>query len=198
MAKQFFDPEKTALLLLDLQAGLMMQLPNHPILDKAAAAITTARKHGVQIAHIRVALDDAEAQAVPAKNVAFSALIADPKRLAMMSPDAPTTQFHEKVKPQEGDLVQRKVRYGPFMVNPSKVMLEDFEKNGVDTIILGGVSTSGAVLSAVRQLADLDFGLVVVEDCCADADEEVHRVLVRKVFPKQAKVVKCEELEGLF
>ena len=44
------------------------------------------------------------------------------------------------------------------------------------------MATSGAVLSAVRQLADLDFGLVVVEDCCADADEEV-----QKGFPKQAK-----------
>ena len=50
----------------------------------------------------------------------------------------------------------------------------------------------------MRQLADLDFGLLVVEDCCADADEEVHRILVQKVFPKQAKVIKSEDLEGLF
>lgn len=198
MAQQPLDVKKTVLLLLDLQVGLMMQFPGHPVLDKAAAAIATARKHGVQIAHIRVALDEAEAQSVPTTNAAFSALRTDPKRLAMMSPDAPTTQFHDKVMPREGDLVQRKVRYGPFMVNPSKVLLEDFEKKGIDTIILAGVATSGAVLSAVRQLADLDFGLLVVEDCCADADEEVHRVLVQKVFPKQAKVVKSEELDGLF
>ena len=111
----------------------------------------------------------------------------------MMNPDAPTTQFHDKVMPREDDLVQRKVRYGPFMVNPSKVLLEDFEKKGIDTIILAGVATSGAVLSAVRRLADLDFGLLVVEDRCADADEEVHQVLIQKVFPKQAKVVKSEE-----
>jgi nicotinamidase-related amidase len=195
---QPLDVKKTALLLLDLQVGVMMQFPDHPILDKAAAAIVTARKYGVQIAHIRVALDAAEAQPVPTKNTTFSALRADPKRLAMMSPDAPTTQFHDKVKPQEGDLVQRKVRYSPFMVNPSKALLEDFEKRGIDTTILAGVATSGAVLSAVRQLADLDFGLLVVEDCCADADEEVHRILVQKVFPKQAKVIKSEELEGLF
>jgi nicotinamidase-related amidase len=116
----------------------------------------------------------------------------------MMSSNAPDTQFHDKVKPQEGDLVQWKVRYGPLMVNPCKALLEDFEKKSIDTIILAGVTTSGAVLSVVRQLADLDFGLLVLEDCCADADADLHRILVQKVFPKQSKVLKSEELEGLF
>lgn len=31
--------------------------------------------------------------------------------------------------------------------------------------------------------------LIVVEDCCAERDPEVHRVLVEKVFPRQATVV---------
>ena len=34
-----------------------------------------------------------------------------------------------------------------------------------------------------------DYALIVLEDCCADADEEVHRVLMQKVFPRQATVV---------
>jgi isochorismate hydrolase len=33
----------------------------------------------------------------------------------------------------------------------------------------------------------------VLEDCCADADEEVHRVLMQKVFPRQAMVVQAQE-----
>jgi hypothetical protein len=32
----------------------------------------------------------------------------------------------------------------------------------------------------------------VVEDCCADADPEVHRVLAEKVFPRQATVTRAE------
>ncbi len=44
------------------------------------------------------------------------------------------------------------------------------------------------VLSTLRQAADLDFGLTVLRDCCADADPEVHRVLMEKVFPRQAEV----------
>jgi len=33
---------------------------------------------------------------------------------------------------------------------------------------------------------------VVVEDCCADRDPEVHGVLIEKVFPRQATVMKAE------
>ncbi|NNM95152.1 MAG: cysteine hydrolase, partial [Bacteroidia bacterium] len=33
----------------------------------------------------------------------------------------------------------------------------------------------------------------VLSDCCADRDEEVHRVLVEKVFPRQADVLTVDE-----
>lgn len=198
MATQL-DPKKTALLLLDLQVGLMMRFPDaHPILDNAASAIAVARKHGVQVAYIRVALNESEAGAVPKTNKAFANFKDDKQMLAMVHPDAPTSQVHPKVAPQEGDLLYRKIRYGPFMVDPSKAMLDDFQKKEIDTVIIGGVATSGAVLSAVRQLADLDYGLVVLEDCCADQEAEVHTVLCEKVFPRQAKVIKSDELESLF
>jgi nicotinamidase-related amidase len=44
------------------------------------------------------------------------------------------------------------------------------------------------VLSTLRQAADLDFDLIVLSDGCADGDDEVHRVLTEKVFPRQAHV----------
>lgn len=84
------------------------------------------------------------------------------------------------------------------MTHPSKAMLDDFAANGIDTVVIGGVITSGAVLSAVGQLSDLDFRLVVLEDCCADYDIELHKVLCEKVFPRQAKVIKSSELDSLF
>jgi len=37
------------------------------------------------------------------------------------------------------------------------------------------------VLSTVRQAADLDYRLTVLEDACADGDPVVHRVLTEKV-----------------
>ena len=43
-------------------------------------------------------------------------------------------------------------------------------------------------LSTLRQAADLDFGLTVLRDCCVDTDDDVHRVLMEKVFPRRAVV----------
>ena len=56
-----------------------------------------------------------------------------------------------------------------------------------------GIATSGVVLSTLRQAADLDYGLTVLRDGCADRDHEVHRVLLDKVFPRQATVLTVDE-----
>jgi nicotinamidase-related amidase len=194
-----FDRKKTALLLLDLQVGFLQRLPpDNSVIDNSASAISIARQHGAQIVFVRAALNEADIEAVPEHNFAFAAIKGSKEMTAAMHPDAPTTQIHPKLAPKDGDLVHRKVRFGTFMVDPSKSMLDEFAAKGIKTIIIGGVITSGAVLSAVRQLADLDFQLVVLEDCCADYDTELHNVLCEKVFPKQAKVIKSSELASMF
>src|SRR5690348_17878292 len=53
-------------------------------------------------------------------------------------------------------------------------------RSAIGDLVLCGISTSGVVLSTLRQAADLDFGLTVLRDACADADDEVHRVLTEK------------------
>jgi len=59
----------------------------------------------------------------------------------------------------------------------------------VDELVLTGIATSGVVLSTLRYAADQDFQLAILRDACADGDPEVHRVLVEKVFPRQAEVL---------
>jgi nicotinamidase-related amidase len=50
-------------------------------------------------------------------------------------------------------------------------------------------STNGVVLSTLRAAADMDFRVTVLADGCADPDAEGHRVLLEKVFPRQAEVL---------
>ena len=64
---------------------------------------------------------------------------------------------------------------------------------GIDRLVLAGIATSGVVLSTLRQAADLDYRLTVLADGCLDADPEVHRVLLEKVFPRQADVVRIAD-----
>jgi nicotinamidase-related amidase len=63
----------------------------------------------------------------------------------------------------------------------------------VTRLVLTGIATSGVVLSTLREAADRDYELTVLADGCADADDEVHRVLIEKVFPRQALVMTVEE-----
>ncbi len=66
----------------------------------------------------------------------------------------------------------------------------------VTHLVLIGAATSGVVLSTLREAADRDYRLTVLADGCLDADEEVHRVLHDKVFPRQAEVVSVDECAG--
>jgi nicotinamidase-related amidase len=66
--------------------------------------------------------------------------------------------------------------------------------HGIETVMLLGYATSEVVLSTVRYAADLDYRRIVVEDCCADQDAEVHDFLMQRLLPRQAEVVTATEV----
>jgi nicotinamidase-related amidase len=96
----------------------------------------------------------------------------------------------EQVTPKPGDLVLTKHRVGPFSTTD---LNERLKKQGIETLVLLGVASSGCVLSAVRWAVDIDYKLIVLSDCCADRDDEVQRVLMEKIFPSQATVTTSRE-----
>ncbi len=57
-------------------------------------------------------------------------------------------------------------------------------------------STSGVVLSTAVQAADLDYRVVILKDCCADLDVDVHACLIDKVLTRQATVISSTEFLG--
>jgi len=50
-----------------------------------------------------------------------------------------------------------------------------------------------AGLQPICSAADADYRLVV-RDCCSDKDQEVHRILMDKVFTRQATVATAQEI----
>ena len=104
--------------------------------------------------------------------------------------DGAPAQIHASVAPRPGDVVVDKKRVSAFAGSDLDMIMR---AQGVRTLVLAGIATSGVVLSTLRQAADLDYGLTVLRDGCADADEEVHRVLLDKVFPRQADVLGVDE-----
>ena len=62
-----------------------------------------------------------------------------------------------------------------------------------ETLVIAGLTSSGVVLSTIRQAADLDYRLIVLDDLCMDLEPEIHEVLVKKIFAKQAQTFSAEE-----
>jgi len=64
---------------------------------------------------------------------------------------------------------------------------------GIDKLILTGIATSGVVLSTLREAADKDYQIVVLSDAVFRCRSRSHRVLLEKVFPRQADVLTVSE-----
>ena len=60
---------------------------------------------------------------------------------------------------------------------------------GVDTLILVGIASTGVVLSSVAYASDADFRLYTVKDCCYDPDQVVHEHLFSTAFDSRTTVL---------
>jgi nicotinamidase-related amidase len=173
---------QSALLVMDVQGGIVKGLG-----DKAADYITrvesvvaAARASGIPIFFIVVRFRDGYPE-VSRKNKMFERISSNPQYT--LTENSPDTQ--PVIAPREKDILVVKKRVSAFAGSDLEMLLR---ARDIHDLILCGIATSGVVLSTLRQAADRDYGLTVLSDCCADRDDEVHRVLIEKVFPGQANV----------
>jgi nicotinamidase-related amidase len=180
----------TALLVMDVQVGIVERYADdsEPLLGAIAAATTAARSAGHHVIYVRVAFRPGAPEISP-NNRGFAAIGAQ-----SMGLDDPATRVHPAVAPSPGDIEVVKKRVSAFIGSDLDVVLRSL---GVDTLVLTGIATSGVVLSTLRHAADIDYRVVVLRDACADGDSEVHRVLMDKLFPRQASVLSAQEWIGL-
>lgn len=180
------EPSRTALLLMDFQPGILAHIDgSEALLARVAVVARAAREAGVRVGYVRVAFRPGHPEISP-RNKSFAAH-AGTDRLILDSPD---TQVHPDLTPHDREFVVVKHRVGAFGNTDLDQLLR---AGGIETIVLAGISTSGVVLSTVRDAADRDYRIVVLGDCVADRDAEVHRVLLEKVFPRQAEVMDSAE-----
>lgn len=181
------DREKTAVLIMDYQAEIVSNFVADPdsFLTRAASVLQSARAADIPVIHVVVTFREGYAD-LSARNKVF----AGAKEAGWFLEGAAGTQIHTAVAPEPNECVVTKRRVGAFSGTDLEVVLT---ARDIDTLVLLGITTSGAVLTTVRSAADLDYRLVVIADCCTDMDEEVHRVLTEKIFPPQATVLNAQE-----
>ena len=176
----------TALLVMDVQQGIVQSLPGKENLFSCLKkAIDTARKNNIPVIYIVVGFRK-DYPEVSSTNKMFTNITGSGRKMDQES----SYQVAGEVSPQAGELVVIKKRVSAFTGSDLEVILRAKE---INHLVLTGVATSGVVLSTLREAADKDYRLTVLSDCCADRDEEVQRVLLTKVFPRQADVFTTDE-----
>ncbi len=179
---------KSALLIMDVQNGIVSNLGNDAkeYIERVKKAIDAARQANIAVIFIVVRFRKGYPEMSP-NNKMFASIR---ERFAVIPMDETSHSTQPVIQPEDGDLVIAKKRVSAFAGSDLEMILN---AQGINHLILCGVSTSGVVLSTLRYAADKDFILTVLSDCCADQDQEVHRVLTEKVFPRQATVSTVEE-----
>lgn len=178
--------EKKALLVMDIQNGIVSRFAeDNAALAPIQKAVTSAREHHIPVIFVRVGFSEGYPEVSP-RNKGFSAIA----ERGGMTLNEDSTHIHESVKPREDEPIVTKYRISAFAGSTLEVILRSKQ---IDSLILTGISTSGVVLSTVREAADKDYTLTVLSDACLDSDPEVHQVLTEKVFPRQAEVLTVKD-----
>jgi nicotinamidase-related amidase len=179
------DSKKTALLTLDCQMGVLGIVPgSDAIIPNAAKAVEFARQQRFQIIHVGLGFTAGHPEISDVESP-----FARVKQNNLFVKGTPSAGFHSAIA-RSDELVVHKQRVGAFSENELHLILR---ARGIGNLVFFGITTSGIVLSTLRRAFDLDYRCVVLKDACIDRDEEVHRVLVEKIFPAQATVMTVEE-----
>lgn len=184
-------PATTALMLMDFQPMILGSINDtDALLERAHAALTWARSENVRVVFVRVAFTPEDYATIPTHNKAFAAVAAN----KILAEGSPGSEIDPSFEIRDGDMLVRKTRFGAFSTTD---LYTNLHGDGIDTLVVSGISTSGVVLSSLRDAADADYRLYVLSDATGDPDPEVHRVLTEKVFPHQADVIQTDDLSAL-
>lgn len=180
------DPAKTALVIIDLQKGIVGMPGAAPhsaadVMQRSARLAKHLREKGGTVVYVRVNMSD------------FLQLPVDtPMRPPnALTPPASASELAPEAGFQDGDILITKRHWGAFAGTPLE---QELRKRGVDTVVLTGISTNIGVESTARQGTGLGFAFVIVEDACSARDANDHQHSVEKIFPRLGRVRKADEV----
>lgn len=177
MTVSALDP-KAALVVIDLQKGVVgMPLPHPPmeIVARSAELARAFRARDLPVIWVTVS------GRAPGRT--------DLKRNFAFQPG--WDELAPELDAQPGDLRVVKLQVGAFNGTPLELFLR---RNGVTQIFLTGIATSSGVEATARAAYDLGFHVVTVTDAMTDGDVESHRHAIEKQFPKFAETASTADV----
>jgi nicotinamidase-related amidase len=175
------DP-KPALVVIDLQKGLMVVPTVHPIkkvVDRAARLASAFRRH-----RLPVVLVNATGRA-PGRTEA------DRARASDFNPPPDWADLVDELHTQPGDLLVTKLRWGAFHDTSLHAHLQEL---GATQVVLAGIATSIGVESTARSAYEHGYHVVLVTDAMTDRDPAAHDNSVERIFPKLGETATTGEI----
>jgi nicotinamidase-related amidase len=184
------DRAHTALLAMDCQAGIVSQYvkPADEFLERASRVLKAARQAHMPVIHVRVGFRPGLPE-IGDRNKLFAAVKSSPQYQKLF--DGPAGEIHPALGPEPGDIVVTKHRVSAFAGTDLEMILR---ANEIRTLVLFGIATSGVVLSTLLDASDADYEPLVIADCCADMNQELHDALLTHLFPRRATVTTADDV----
>lgn len=107
-----------------------------------------------------------------------------------MVQDSWEIQILDALKPRPEDYVIKKHRWNAFYQTSLELSLRTI---GVDTILLCGGAVHIGIASTAFGARDLDFNIVVVNDCCDDGLEGAQDYWMTRILPMMARIRTVDE-----
>lgn len=186
MTDLVLDPRSTALVLIDLQRGILAgQVVPHAaedVVGRAARLASACRAAGATVVLVRVD---------PGRHgELFPSPAADQPRPVMAFPREWIELAPELGRTDE-DVVVVKHQPNAFYATDLEVQLA---RRGVRTIILGGISTNVGVEATARAAHERGYEQVFVHDVMAAREADLHEHTVRRIFPTLGRVRSLEQV----
>lgn len=180
-----FDPATTALILIDLQHGIVARdaapTPADQVVARAKDLAARFREAGAPVVLVHVGWRNPEE--LPSLNADKASLPADGT-----PPD-----FYRLVEglQQNGDVVVLKHHWGAFTGTDLDLQLR---RRGVRTVVIGGIATNMGVESTARSAWEHSYDVVIAEDVTSSRDADMHRFAIDRIFPLFARVTTAEQI----
>jgi nicotinamidase-related amidase len=97
----------------------------------------------------------------------------------------------DELTPQAGEPV---VYNWPFDIFRRTDVERRLRDQGVETVVLVGVATGMAVVTAAYQLADRFFNLIVPADCVTDGNRQLHEAIMDGIMPVLGLVTTADDV----
>jgi nicotinamidase-related amidase len=180
------DPRKIALILIDLQQGVLA-MPCAPrsagqVLATGRTLAQRFRAAGAPVILVTAGFSP-DLGDTPPRNVD------QPMQLPPGGLPPEWSQLADDLA-KPGDILITKRQWGAFTGTDLDVQLR---RRGATGFVIGGIATNFGVESTVRHGWELGYDVIVAEDACTTtASADLHDSAIRSIFPRIARIVQAD------